>query len=409
MSDSDESGNYDDVKETDDDVAVDDPDSSAMDLSKTPGRRKRTIIVVCAVIAVLLVGIAAVVGWNRYQDRAPVRAVESYLEAVQDGDVEAALEHFNDPPRTVGAHFLTSDALNSDWDVDDVSLDSLTRTRTSDSRATVEATISGPNDTSVTDKLDLEEIDGEWRIVDSLSRMNVNLELLPMIEVNGFNPGMGPGTADNVTFFLLPGLYEYYTDGVEGVEPAVKSQLVLGSEVEIVEVGAELNLLSERVLEAVTPQAMMLSDDATEILQAKVESYLDDCFADIEGEFEYGCPIGTGAARIAREVSSDGITDVSDLEWELLEYPQIEAYLEQAPSSAREIQLRLETVGATGLTAEVDGETVSLECPLPVTFIQPHFDLNGELYLGPREERDDLERNAGWHSESPDWRDCEES
>lgn len=408
MSDSDQPTESSDIASPSADAAVDEAHRDVVDPSTNPGRRRRPLIVVCLVIAVLVVGISAVVGWNRYQDRAPVRAVEAYLETVQDGDVEAALEYFEDPPRTVGAHFLTPEALNSDWSVDDVSLDTLYRPSYRDDRATVSATISGPHDSSVTGQLELARIDGEWLITEDPSRMSVSFDQLPMIEVNGFNPGLGPSTSDFLNFFLLPGLYEYYADGVEGVEPAVRSELVLGGNVEIVERRVELAQLPENALETPSPQIMTLSDDATELLQSKLESYLDDCFADIDGEREFGCPIGASATDIAEIVTSDGFAEVSNLEWELVEYPQVEAYLDYDPAPVREVQLRLETEGTTGLTAEVEGETVSLQCPLPATFIQPHFDLNGELYLGPREERDDLEQTTGWHSDAPDWRECEE-
>lgn len=348
-------------------------------------------------------------GWSSYQDRSPVRAVDSFLEAAYDGDVDEALSYLESPPESVGAHFLTPEALNSDWDIADVSLENVTSFQRIDNSARVNATISGPEGTSITSEFELAESDDEWLITNGLNRMSVDFTSIPMIEINGYHPQIGAEAGD-ITFHLLPGVYEYYSEGVEGLKPAIKSQLMLGGQSTTIETGVDPSRIQDSSLNIASPQWMTVADDVNELVQSKIESYLNDCFDDIEGPIEegvFGCPVGTSPSDIAQDVSGDRHADVSNFEWELLEHPQVGAYLDPDPGVFSRLNIRLDELGTTGLSVEVNGEPAALECPLPVSFIEIYFDLDGDMYLGPREEREGLEHDSGWNFSYPEWRECE--
>ena len=346
--------------------------------------------------------------WNNHQEREPARVVESFLETVHSGDVEQAMTYLETVPDSRAGYFLTGEALDNGWEIEDVSLRSREDSSILGNRASVEASISGPDDTEASYVFGLQESDDEWLITEGLTTLRANFNQLPLIEINGFRPDIGPGAGNGVEFYMLPGLYTFYTEGVEALEPVFDQQLFLGNNVNSVGEEDEIAQLPDYATRIPLPQHMQLKDDARDTLQAKVEAYLDDCISDIDDSVEEGCPIGVETDHLQHALDSTE-TEFSDYRWELLEHPQIDVAIGDDPTHDLDISLLTAEPGAVELTVNAGGTDVVVECPLPATFIQPHFDLNGEIFLGPRESRDQLDHEDNWEAAYEDWTDCSEA
>lgn len=374
-----------------------------------PSGRGKLIFFGASGLVVLLLIAGGWFMWSNYQDREPARVVEAFLESVKDGDVDDALTYLDTSPDSRSAYFLRGDALDNGWDIDEVSLRSRDSSSILGDTASVTASITGPGDTQAQHIFGLTETnDGDWLISEGLTTMRVNFNQLPLIEINGFSPDIGPGAGNGVEFYMLPGLYSFYTEGIDVVEPALDQQLFLGNNVQSIGDKDEVESLPDYATRVPLPQHMRLKDDARETMQAKVEEYLDDCVEDIDGSELAGCPMGLETEDLQEALDSSE-TDFDDFEWEIQDYPQVNVHISDDPSQNLEVSLETSEPGTIELTVSAGGSDSTLECPLPATFITPHFDMGGEIYLGPRESRDQLERNDEWESAHEDWTDCQEA
>lgn len=234
--------------------------------------------------------------------------VAEFLTAVRDRDVDAALAMTSGVPSGVDPGFLTPAAISDEWRFEaiedtDMSGEGLVDTEV---RATL---VDGDGyGHPMSFELERESTDDAWSLVEPFVQVSFPVTALAYVEANGVRlpePVGASDLTDPYQFAVFPGTYQFYSDvdSVVEVEP-VFEVLVPG-------------VYSPEI--PVAAPGISLVDD--EVAQAAVNAYVDHC-VNLGELLVGGCPFG--ADRVPVPDDDDYIfSDVSKVEWEVLEYPTV--------------------------------------------------------------------------------------
>lgn len=365
--------------------------------------RRRMVIAAAAASAVVLLAAVALtfVLWDRTS--APEQAVESFLEASQEMDIEAALDHvveddqlgqlvIDGEPR--GVAMFDADSPRSDWDIEEIEL--LNRSyRDSDTEsAEVEATITAPDGTSVHDTFELiDEGDDDWKLQDPYTEFEIPSFWNNHIEVNGQHFETDP-SIEFPTVYFLPGVYEFYDRGLDFIEPSYDSVIKLGDSTATIGLDGNpdftFGFTSGQYEHEELEELYELSDgsDAEAELQPHLESFIDECIDEQPETTVHECPKLLGDVALGdgldQHEGDELSVDRQAAKWSVSAYPTMSATYTVGDSTILEFTTaEMGTIDVTVPEAESPDTTYSFQCSLDVGSIAVGFTSDGEIDLGP--------------------------
>lgn len=370
--------------------------------SDEPKLRARRWYVVALVVLLVgaLVTVSAVYFYARSSANEPAQTVEDFLEAVHDRDFDAALDFVSESsmprsPVTVAG----PETLRSDWEIGDVEVIHYSEEPVNDT-AEVRAEIIGPDDTSVSSVLNLVQESDEWKIRNAFTHVSFPARIFEYFQVNGVDVEIVDDEHPSPPVVFLPGVYEYYGDDMEMLEPVFDSVVKLGGESSPVNVkdGHEFAPFTSKAHDEDPAHLMndnfILRDDAEDTAQQRTEEYIEECLGDGTTLDTFGCPISVDTIALARAVEDDTIDPLfstAEAEWDIQEYPKTAVIYDARPQHEGALQFANETPGLVELSTSVEdfntGETHELrfECDINVEQLIPHLDDKGNFHIGPLE------------------------
>jgi hypothetical protein len=330
------------------------------------------IIAFATIVAVIIAWVAIDTSANR----SPVEAVEDYLTAIAEKDVDAALElagEYTSVPYGKDAAFLTAAAIADGWWV--VSVEEAGEGEYSTERR-VKATIAGENGTASAE-FDVSEIGEDWRIKDPFVQVTFPRSPLSYAQANDQIVPLESDLAPGSTFQLFPGPYRFF-QSVPGIVDTPKAELVAAYPDP--DAGYD-----ER---NIVPGALTPSGDAVRNAQQMVNDRIDEC-ATFATEVPYGdCPFATDG-----EIDTTNGKRVSKpwgLSWKVVSYPEITVTDDRSDEFAPGFAVRMAkpgtvTLSGTGLDTEDKPTRFTVTCDI---------DLSGYLVTLDADGKAELARNA---------------
>jgi hypothetical protein len=259
------------------------------------GRHRLALLIGAGVLTVALV--ATFVG-IAISAPGPEDVVEDYLDALQAGDTDAALEIVGKPKVGNRLDFVTTDAMADGWTVDSVVVHNL-RDNSREDEADVDVTISTKNETAQ-GRFHVVERDGEWRIDTPFVKLDMTVVGLDTITLGGVTRKVQhTDPAGDVPLLLFPGAYR---------PDSTKSHVAL-SPGEFIATPQP----SEEYPRSYTP-TIELTDDGAQQAQRAIDAFIDDC-AEKTDILPAGCPF-----------SADDVvgswTEVKTLAWRVTTHPE---------------------------------------------------------------------------------------
>lgn len=249
--------------------------------------RDKGASVALTVIALVLVIIASVIVWRVSLPPKPVQAVDEYLSALQDGEINEALQltYVNNSERENNP-FIASELMSTDWEVDNLELiHEGAGTRSGSNEATVEATIAAPNGTTVTSEIELAEVGDEWRVDNPLVHVTVDERLAPYITVNEHTLEDFGSFLGTHTLSMPPGIYSFDVEAEGIFESTSASFIGIGDEVKLLDEDSgnftksedeeEINHLTFNV---------DIHSSAQDLAQQKVDELVADCYSNLTAD-----------------------------------------------------------------------------------------------------------------------------
>ena len=349
-----------------------------------------------AVVVVLGVAIAAF-----YYDRAakaePVEAMESFLQAVNGGDIDDAFRFMSD--RAISAHHdesLDPATYASDWEIGEIDLVDYNRLGIN-STATVSAEIIAPDRTHISEEFYLQNSEEGWVVSNPYSSIGTSVGNFGHLHINGQEPETPTESQPNGVR-VLPGAYSFDDPGVDLIELEYDSVLTIGQErtfanSDISDIDVEVESPAEPA-ETSTRSLFGLRDDAHEEAQSRVESYLDNCVTD--RLVNIGCPISVSPNDLNATADDDLTFDESSAQWVITQMPEVE--MAYNPDDFDEPLLSFDngTAGEAELTVATDESgsfnELVFQCSIGVDLLEPTLEFDGEVYIGPLEDPRDRPR-----------------
>lgn len=351
-------------------------------------RRRTTIILSTAFIVVLAVAIG-VYTYDRSEKEAPVEALESFLQAVHDQDIDAIDRHLARPMSAEDMDVIEeAEVLSSDWEIGALRLVSLNRLGDNQS-ATVSAEIIGPDDTSVTDEFTMSNTEDQWIVGHPYTSVEMGADSIPYVEVNSVVPEAGERIRSSTTLHFLPGVYEFGS-ALDWVDPMPGAIVLLGDQWAATERDASSDPADEASMPMSLYRHFDISTDSQEEVQNRVNNYLDECIVD--SVTNLGCPVSLSAQDVRVAVGDDSTYefDESSAEWTISHYPEVEAIYNGGSVNSPMLELANLTPGEAELTIDATGdagtETLILHCNIGVELLEPTLAYNGLVYIGPLED-----------------------
>lgn len=312
-------------------------EESEVESSRPGGAARR--FPVGPVVAGLVVALVAV--WITVAvatDRDPEETVEAYLDALQDRDVEGALELVTrlgyGVPYGARAAFLTADAIRDDWWV--VSVREIDREYSS--KARVEAVIAGPDGTAKGEFV-VQEDDDEWLLSDPFLEVQFPASPLSFIRVNDRIVPRTAYTDETTSYALFPGTYRFY----EAVPDVVKTK---GTDEVIVFPPPDDAGYQQTV---VVPANLTAAGKVVDRVRAAVEDAIDAC-----AEFATAAPAECPFATDGEIDTPDGVRvdHLHSLEWTVKTQPVVELTDERADRYTTGFAVRATEPGTVTLTGK---------------------------------------------------------
>jgi hypothetical protein len=342
-------------------------EESEVESSRPGGAARR--FPVGPVVAGLVVAIVAV--WITVAvatDRDPAETVEAYLDALQDKDVDGALELVSrygyGVPYGDDAAFLTADAIRDDWWV--VSVEEIDREYSS--RARVEAVIAGPDGTAK-GEFTVSEEDDEWFLSDPFLEVVFPPSPLSYIRVND---QLVPRTAyveDTTAYSLFPGTYRFY----ESVPDVVKTK---GTDEVVVFPLSDDSRYQET---AVVPASLTAERDVVTGVQDAIKDYVDAC-AEFATPAPANCPFATDG-----EIDTPAgvrVTELHSLNWTVKTQPAVELTDDRADEYSPGFTVRATEPGKVTLIDTDDKPAkFTVTCDIDVTGFLAVVDADGKVEL----------------------------
>ena len=300
-------------------------------------RPRRWSILAEAALAVLLAVIALPV--LAFGGQGPVDIVTDYLEALRDGDIEAAREHISEPDMTFDTTWLTAEALSSDWEIASV----VQPTR---SDATVHAEITARGQ-SAEAAFYLTRSEGETLIANPYFFISVSPQVtseavfgLSEIELNGLSAE--PPLSEELgigQIALFPGAYTI----------GESNDLLSDPEPPMLLAAPEHGFNTAHPLEAVLADHLVGNDAVEEQLNADLAAWIDHCAEQAEPA-PAGCPF-SATADFGDITDGDlSYTNPRDLTWEVDAYPRLR-FTDLSTYDARHYMAETVEPGRVHLTA----------------------------------------------------------
>lgn len=334
-------------------------------------------------------------GTEWYKGWKAERTVTSYLEAVQDGKVEEALSYTGSGNirDTIRTDFLTSDALNTAWDVLEVSAQGKDTSSSTTDYIWVDATIGLEGGTQVSNTFRVaHDSDRGWRVGSAFAYLAFDSANYGYLEINGHTASETIDEARTVpqVFALLPGIYDFYSEAQPLLEFEGDAVLLMGSENQM----AGGQPLSEAAWEDLDiSDRLHLSDDADERYHQAIQNHVDDCVEALTGDDHEGthfpCELGATEQQLTSEVG-ESYSDFRNYQWEVSSYPT--AVLEYFPEPSGElIWLRGESKQSGKATlmveaSEADGGVAQFHfsCEVSIDHSRAVVDHTGGIYFHPK-------------------------
>ncbi|HIV58569.1 MAG TPA: hypothetical protein H9902_11515 [Candidatus Stackebrandtia faecavium] len=322
----------------------------------TRWRRHRRRVGVVAIV-LLLVVMGGIVTARLIPDAEGT--VRSYLEAIHDGDVEAALEYVEHRPTGQEARFLVPEAMSQDWSI--VGVSGPTRDGDDEVNASIESHGSVAHASFHADQ----DEKGDWYIDDPFEYVEFLGSPFEYAEVNG-------EVAEPGVYRVFPGAYTFRhdIDGLLSIQDTPQLMMPRHDSSQV-PVSADADI--------------ELGDNAPDRIQEAVNTQLDACAEALVSD-PSNCPFGTSVSRHPSEGSLPFTP--KDLHWTIKDYPMVkvdetapERYDRSPPLFTAEIVQ--EGIATLSGTRVVDRRTeeFTLECPISGTTWSVHIAEGGEIDL----------------------------
>ncbi|WP_205326233.1 hypothetical protein [Glycomyces sp. YM15] len=258
-----------------------------------------------AIAIALAAAVITVVKWSPLHRPLAESTVAAFLEAVRDGDVEAALA-YTDQEDAEGA-FLVPEALDSRWEITEVAQVEYTDDGDGIATAEVYAEIEGPDGSRIGHRYHVTIDHGDAEITGALNETEA-WGSFDHLDLNGVEIPIDL-QAEPEYIMLLPGYYEFYPDMPSTMEFETEgSMLVLGDKFLSPEAG---------VVDDWMPSPWLLvSQEGEDEVNAALQAFLDDCAADPAAE---ACPFA-----FPHDPNRD-LALAPGTHWEVTAYPEARA------------------------------------------------------------------------------------
>lgn len=301
-----------------------------------------------AAIAVALASaVVTVVKWSPLNRPLAEAAVADFLEAVHDGDVEAALA-LTDQKDAEG-EFLTPETLDSSWEVTQVAQVEYEDVGGGVAEADVYAEIEARDGSLLGSRYHVSIDHGEAMILGAMPETEI-WGAFDYLDLNGVKVDVDL-EAGPAYVLLLPGYYEFYPDLPSTMElDGDRSMLVLGSRFLALESG---------VVDDWMPSPwLIVSQEGEDQVNAALREFYDACVADPSAE---GCPF-----KFPEDPERD-LALAPGEQWQVTVYPEVRAerlWYEHGAGFGLESSVPGEARAQVEITEDGETRTALVSCPL---------------------------------------------
>jgi hypothetical protein len=319
--------------------------------------------------------VAIIVAWVAIASaatRSPEEAVEDYLTAIANKDIDTALElagEYGSVPYGEDAAFLTAAAIADDWWV--VSVEESGPGEYSSERR-VKATIAGENGTASAE-FDVTEIDDDWQLDDPFVEVSFPRSPLAYVQANDQVVPLDADLPTAATFELFPGPYRFF-QSVPGVVDTPKTELVAAYP-------SEDTGYDER---NIVPGALTPTGDTVRNVQQVIHERIDECVT-FATETPFGeCPFATDGE--IDTTNGKRVTEPWGLSWKVVSYPEItvrdDRTDEYQPGFAVDAaKPGTVTLSGTGLDTDDKPTRFTVTCDIDLTGYLATIDADGKAEL----------------------------
>lgn len=334
-------------------------------LGLPPGREN--ILLAYAAMAIALVAAAVTLVKTSPLNRPLAEdTVTAYLEAVHDGDVDAAMTYTNiDDP--VGG-FLRPEALDDSWRIVSVAQVAYSEEHArGDAVAQVYAEIEAEDGTRAGFRFRVGIENGRAEIQNALMAVDA-FAVFDHLTINGVSVQVD-GELGFVQVMLLPGVYEFYPDLPSTMEPEVEPRMLA--------LGTQFTVLGEDYSDPWLPVPWMhATPEGQEAVDAAVREHFDACAADPSLDL---CPF-TLPLDPDRDVAL-----VPGQAWEVTAYPQVQIqwwWYEQGEGFAIVTTEPGEARAQVVIVEDGLGREAAVSCPIWTDGLAADLDFDGGVTIG---------------------------
>ncbi|WP_133884385.1 hypothetical protein [Glycomyces sp. NRRL B-16210] len=329
-------------------------------------RHANTAMAIAAVALVIAAAVATAVRWAPFQRPPAEAAVLAFLEAAQEGDVEAALALTDETAPS--EDFLVPEALDDRWSIVTVAqVDFKDRVGGTDKAvAQVYAEIEAFDGTRIGARYRV-VVEGGEAVIDNGLTLTSNYSIFDDLGLNGVSAPAAPdGTEAN--FALLPGLYELYRDLPSTME-FEESNLSLALGDQFRQLGSDW---SQTSLPISYPVA---SDEGRALVDELIADHYDACAADPSIEL---CPFAFPEDPARDLALAPGAT------WEVVSHPQVEMqwnWYGEIDGSQLLTTVPGEARAPVVVTEDGREREATVSCSIWTEGLYAEFDLEGRVWL----------------------------
>lgn len=333
---------------------LDPPATPQPPMSRWVKHRKAIIATVATAVVV-----AGCIGVSRTIGEGPANTVMSYINAIRDGDMDAAFEYVRDRPTGEQARFLTPEAMSNEWELTGFTEHKPTEHLVPDIEvelSTHDTTVKGGFNTS-------QDANGKWYIEEPFVNVDFTDAPFDFAQVDG-------QTGPTGKYPLFPGSYSFYEDN--GVLSFTDSPWVIVPT-------ADVQRPQSTVVDFEWEPEPQAGSNAQDDLNAKVDACAESTLPNPPG-----CPFGFQPGSSPADHSGDPPYHVKDIGWRVVEYPTIKVSKQKRNDHAAYIfgveVAQAGVIAVTG-TEVVDGEDVSFraECDFEPQLTYAHLTRGNEF------------------------------
>lgn len=326
-----------------------------------------------AIAVALAAATVTAVKWSPLHQPLAESTVAGFLEAVRDGDVEAALA-FTDQQDAEG-DYLVPEALDARWEVTEVAqvayVDHGDGKATAEVYAEIRVEIRAGEVSRIGHRYHVNIDRGEARIEQALAEHEA-YGSFDHIDLNGVKVDLnlegGP-----VFVMLLPGYYEFYPDMPSMMEfEDGGSMLVLGTKFLQIETG---------IIDEWLPSPwVVVSEEGEDAVNEALRGYYDACAADPAAE---GCPFGFP------EDPERDLALAPGAAWQVTTYPEVrreQLWYEHGAGFGLESFSPGEARAQVEITEDGETRSALVSCPLWVNGLYAAFDFKSGFTIDPTYE-----------------------